>query len=43
MPSWIANSELPVMLVVLGLLVREWFSIRRTLRQDREKARRRDP
>jgi hypothetical protein len=40
LPSWASSSELLVMLVVLGFLVREWFSIRRTIRKDREKAER---
>jgi len=40
MPSWASSSELLVMVIILGFLVREWFSIRRTIRQDREKAER---
>ena len=40
MPGWASSSELLVMFLILGFLVREWFSIRRTIRQDREKAER---
>jgi hypothetical protein len=43
LPSWATSSELLVMLVILALLVREWFSIRRTLREDRAKAERDKP
>ncbi len=43
LPSWASSSELLVMLVILALLIREWISIRRTLRQDRDKAERDRP
>jgi hypothetical protein len=43
LPSWASSSELLVMVVILALLVREWFSIRRTIRLDREKAERERP
>ncbi len=43
LPSWASSSELLVMLVILAFLVREWFSIRRTIRRDREKAERDRP
>ena len=38
MLSWAANSELLIMLIVLGLLVAELINIRRTIRRDKEKA-----
>jgi hypothetical protein len=36
--AWAANSELLIMLIVLGLLVAELINIRRTIRRDKEKA-----
>lgn len=38
MMEWAASAEMIVMLVVLGLLVGELISIRRTLKRDRAKA-----
>jgi hypothetical protein len=39
MPDWASSSELLVMLVVLGFLIAELISIRRTIARDRRKAR----
>jgi hypothetical protein len=38
MMDWAASSEMIVMLVVLGFLVAELVSIKRTIRRDKEKA-----
>lgn len=38
MPGWMTSSELLVMLLVLGFLVAELISIRRTIARDRKKA-----
>jgi hypothetical protein len=38
MMDWAASSEMIVMLVVLGFLVAELISIKRTIRRDKEKA-----
>lgn len=38
MLNWAAESELLIMLIVLGLLVAELINIRRTIRRDKAKA-----
>jgi hypothetical protein len=38
MLDWAAESELLIMLIVLGLLMAELINIRRTIRRDKAKA-----